>query len=81
MKPAVQTQVKIAFEPADLSGTRYDGWIADRMGINVEKRLLTLDLDMILDPFVNRPGQAMVGRGARGKVPARGDLRVAIHGG
>ena len=57
MKPAVQTQVEIAFEPADLAGTRYDGWIADRMGINVEKRLLTLDLDMILDPFVNRPGK------------------------
>ncbi len=57
MKPAVQTQVEIAFESADLSGTQYDGWIADRMGINVEKRLLTLDLDMILEAFVNRPGK------------------------
>lgn len=54
---AVQPEVDIAFEPADLSGTRYKGWIADRMTINVEKRLLTLDLQMILDPFVNRPGK------------------------
>ncbi len=57
MKPAVQSQVKIAFEPADLRGTSYEGWIDDRMGINVEKRLLQLDLDMILEPFVNRPGK------------------------
>ena len=57
MKPAVEAKVGTAFEPAELSGTRYDGWIADRMAINVEKRLLTLDLDMILDPFVNRPGK------------------------
>jgi DUF1680 family protein len=27
------------------------------MKVNVEKRLLQLDLDMILDPFVNRPGK------------------------
>ena len=57
MKPAVQAQVEIAFEPADLGGTRYEGWIADRMKVNVEKRLLQLDVDMILDPFVNRPGK------------------------
>ena len=53
----VQAKVELAFEPADLGGTRYEGWIADRMRINVEKRLLRLDLDMILDPFVNRPGK------------------------
>ena len=53
----VQTQVDIAFEPAEPSGTRFDGWIAERMAINVERRLLTLDLEMILDPFVNRPGR------------------------
>ena len=57
MRLAVQPQVGIAFEPADLPNTRYNGWIADRMTINVEKRLLTLDLQMILDPFVNRPGK------------------------
>ena len=53
----VQVKVEMAFEPADLAGTRYEGWIADRMRVNVEKRLLQLDLDMILDPYVNRPGK------------------------
>lgn len=57
MKPALETQVELAFEPADLAGTQYSGWIADRMAINVEKRLLRLDLDMILEAFVNRPGK------------------------
>ena len=57
MKPALETRVELAFEPADLPGTQYGGWIADRMAINVEKRLLRLDLDMILDPFINRPGK------------------------
>ena len=53
----VRSQVEIAFEPADLGGTRYEGWIADRMSVNVEKCLLQLDVDMILEPFVNRPGK------------------------
>jgi DUF1680 family protein len=57
MKPAIPTQVATAFEPAELSGSCYEGWIAERMTINVEKRLLQLDLDMLLDPFVNRPGK------------------------
>ena len=57
MRLDVQTEVEIAFEPADLPGTRYNAWIGDRMRINVEKRLLTLDLQMILEPFVNRPGK------------------------
>jgi DUF1680 family protein len=57
MKPVIPTQVAIAFEPADLSGSRYEGWIAERMSINVEKRLLALDLDMLLEPFINRPGK------------------------
>jgi DUF1680 family protein len=57
VKPAIQAQVKIAFEPADLRDTRYEGWIADRMQVNVEKRLLPLDLGMLLEPFVNRPGE------------------------
>ena len=54
---AVETKVAIAFEPADPAQTRFEGWIADRMRINVEKRLLRLDLDMILEPYVNRPGK------------------------
>ena len=57
MKPAVEAKVNIMFEPANLRDTQYNGWIAERMQINVEKRLLTLDLDMILEPFENRPGK------------------------
>lgn len=57
VKPAIQAQVEVAFEPADLRDTRYEGWIADRMQVNVEKRLLALDLGMLLEPFVNRPGK------------------------
>jgi len=56
IEPTVENKVAVAFESADFGETTYRGWIADRMQINVEKRLLTLDLDMILDPFVNRPG-------------------------
>lgn len=44
------------FVPADFGKTQFEGWLHERMRINVEKRLLTLDLDMILDPFTNRPG-------------------------
>ena len=57
MAAVVPTKVEIAFEPADPRGTRYEGWIGERMRINVEKRLLRLDLDMILDPYLNRPGK------------------------
>ena len=57
MKPTVEAKVNIMFEPANLRDTQYNGWIAERMQINVEKRLLTLDLDMILEPFENRPGK------------------------
>jgi hypothetical protein len=56
VKPAVENKVRTVFEPAGFQGTSYEGWIQDRMQINVEKRLIQLDLDMILKPFVHRPG-------------------------
>jgi DUF1680 family protein/sucrose-6-phosphate hydrolase SacC (GH32 family) len=56
VEPVVKNKVPLAFEPADLQETSYQGWVHDRMQINVEKRLLQLDLDMILYPFLNRPG-------------------------
>ena len=56
VKPAVENKVKIAFEPADFRETSYEGWIADRMQINIEKRLLHLEMDSLLKPFVHRPG-------------------------
>ena len=57
MAPVVSNQVSIAFHEGDLLRSQFEGWIADRMQINIEKRLLTLDLNMILDPFENRPGK------------------------
>jgi DUF1680 family protein len=56
VKPVVEIKVQPAFEAADFGETAYEGWIHDRMQINLSKRLLQLDLDMILDPFANRPG-------------------------
>ena len=57
VKQPVEAKVNIAFKAGSLSKAEFTGWIADRMNLNVEKRLLQLDLDMILDPFVNRPGK------------------------
>ncbi len=37
----------------------FDGYLGQRMQINLEKRLLKLDLDSILRPFEQRPGQQM----------------------
>jgi len=57
VKSAVENEVDLAFEPADFQGTTYsDSWLNDRMQINTEKRLMTLDLDLLLEPFKQRPG-------------------------
>ena len=57
VKPAIADKVTFTFEPADIQATTYsDSWLHDRMQINVEKRLLTLDLDLLLEPFKHRPG-------------------------
>ena len=53
----IEAKVNIAFKAGSLSKAEFTGWIADRMNLNVEKRLLQLDLGMILEPFVNRPGK------------------------
>ncbi len=57
MECPVQSKVKLAFQPNNLSKSEYTGWLADRMKINADKRLLELDLDMILEPFKSRPGK------------------------
>lgn len=54
---AVGPKVDILFGSADFGRTSFVGWLQDRMLVNVEKRLMQLDLDMILEPFVNRPGK------------------------
>ena len=40
VEPVVENKVALAFERADLAESTYEGWIHDRMQINVEKRLL-----------------------------------------
>ena len=57
MKQPIDLKVQLAFRSNDISKSDYTGWLAERININSEKRLLKLDLDMILDPFVNRPGK------------------------
>lgn len=44
------------FAPADYGGTSYTGYVADRMDVNLVKRLLAIDVDALLLPYTNRPG-------------------------
>jgi len=61
-QPVVHDAVMDHFVPSAVQAQVWDGYLGQRMRINVEKRLLALDLDSILDPFEHRPGkQAWVG--------------------
>jgi DUF1680 family protein len=53
---AVKNQVPDAFVPADYEKTSYEGYLGERMRVNMEKRLTTLDLDTIVGPFEERSG-------------------------
>ncbi len=53
------------FVPSDRTARASTGYLGDRMRINVEKRLLAIDLDTILGPFENRAaGQWWLGEHA-----------------
>lgn len=54
--PMVTNAVKDAFVPADYAATAYEGYLGNRMAINLEKRLLSLDMDTLLRPFKERSG-------------------------
>ncbi len=46
----------------DIKNATLNGYVGERMRINIEKRLLTLDLASILEPYIHRPGkQSWVG--------------------
>lgn len=63
-RPISKTHDKVedVFVPAAAQPQALDGYLGQRMRINIEKRLLRLDLDSILEPFEHRPGrQAWVG--------------------
>lgn len=60
----VQDKVQDSFISADynLQKPALEGYIVERIRINIEKRLLTLNLPSILEPYIHRPGkQSWVG--------------------
>jgi DUF1680 family protein len=56
VKPAVKNRVSDAFVPADYAKTTYKGYLGDRLRVNTDKRLLTLNVDTIVRPFEERSG-------------------------
>jgi len=56
-QPMVADKVKDKFVPSEHFNKCFEGYVGRRMRINLEKRLLTLDLEAILAPFVHREEQ------------------------
>lgn len=54
--PAVKDRIADVFVPADYAETSYTGYLADRMQVNFDKRLLALDLNKLLSGYEHRPG-------------------------
>ena len=62
-KPAVADKITDRFTApayrgdAPPDGAPLDGYVGERMRINLERRLLTLNLPAILEPYLHRPGK------------------------
>src|SRR3954465_15110517 len=56
-RPVVTDAVADAFVPADISAAKFEGYLGERITNNTEKRLLKINIDDILNPYVHRPGQ------------------------
>jgi len=56
VKPAADDVVKDVFTSTGAAESVLEGYLAQRMRLNVEKRLLSIRLEDILKPFVQRPG-------------------------
>lgn len=41
----------------DIQNAALEGYVGERIRINIEKRLLTLNLPSILEPSIHRPGK------------------------
>ena len=54
-KPVVEDKIKDRFIPV-LNSSISRGYLGNRMLVNLEKRLLKLNLDSLLAPYVKRPG-------------------------
>ena len=53
---------KQVFTPATYKNQGHKGFLGERMKVNLEKRLMTEDLESLLAPYKNRPGvQAWAG--------------------
>jgi len=52
----VKNKVKDVFVPAEYGKTSYSGYLAERMKFNIDKRLITLNLEPILSGYEHRPG-------------------------
>ena len=63
--PAVRNAIPDVFIPSDQSGGACTGYLGNRMRINIDKRLLAIDLGTILGPFEKRAaGQWWLGEHA-----------------
>ncbi len=54
-KPVVTDAVRDVFTGADYGNEPFEGYLGTRMRINLQKRLLKLNIDSILEPFIHRP--------------------------
>lgn len=54
--PKINYQVAQKFEPAELGMQQIEGWLGNKMEINIEKRLHLVDENALLEAFINRPG-------------------------
>ena len=54
-KSVMSQRVENKFKSANYYNREFEGYLANKMHINLEKRLMTIDLDTILDPYQNRP--------------------------
>ena len=52
----VKDMINDSFIPAVYENKSFNGYLADRMKINLEKRLLQINLESILTPYTHRPG-------------------------
>ena len=59
VRPVVTNKIHDIFAPCSSQQGLFDGYLGQRMEINLEKRLLKLNLDSILRPFEQRPGRQM----------------------
>lgn len=56
-KPVVKDKVIDKFTPAGLGQQKIEGLLGQKMQLNLEKRLLAIDEDILLGGYVNRPGR------------------------